>query len=79
MAANYIPLIVYAREENMANPAVTTDVLPGIQDGYNFAISDYLGADIPCYQPMQTDLPNGMSLNDSEVRFSDIVIHHVEA
>jgi hypothetical protein len=66
VAANYIPLIVYAREENMANPAVTTDVLPGIQDGYNFAISDYLGADIPCYQPMQTDLPNGMSLNDSE-------------
>ncbi|EAY94162.1 hypothetical protein OsI_15937 [Oryza sativa Indica Group] len=55
-----------AKEENMANPAVTTDVLPGIQDGYNFAISDYLGADIPCYQPMQTDLPNGMSLSDSE-------------
>uniref|UniRef100_A0A0E0KQS7 Uncharacterized protein n=1 Tax=Oryza punctata TaxID=4537 RepID=A0A0E0KQS7_ORYPU len=55
-----------ANEENMVNPAVTTDVLPGIQDGYNLAISDYLGADIPCYQPMQTDLPNGMSLNDSE-------------
>uniref|UniRef100_A0A0D9W515 Uncharacterized protein n=1 Tax=Leersia perrieri TaxID=77586 RepID=A0A0D9W515_9ORYZ len=57
---------MYASEENMTNPSVSTDVLPGIQDGYNLGISDYLGADIPCYQPMQSDLPNGMSLNDSE-------------
>ncbi|KAL5216493.1 hypothetical protein ABZP36_007894 [Zizania latifolia] len=58
--------VIYASGENVMNPTVNTDVLPCIQDGYNFAISDYLGADIPCYQSMQTDLHSGMSLNDSE-------------
>uniref|UniRef100_J3LXZ0 Uncharacterized protein n=1 Tax=Oryza brachyantha TaxID=4533 RepID=J3LXZ0_ORYBR len=56
----------YASEENMMNPDMSTDAIPDIQDGYNLAISDYLGADISCYQSMQTDLHNGMSLNDSE-------------
>jgi hypothetical protein len=34
------------------------DVMPGMQDGYNFTLSDYLGSDI-CYQ-MQTDLQAGV-------------------
>jgi hypothetical protein len=34
------------------------DVMPAMQDGYNFTLSDYLGSDI-CYQ-MQTDLQAGV-------------------
>jgi len=58
--------MVYSSMENMANPPTNTDALHGIQDGYNLAISDYLGADMPCYQSIQTDLQDGMDLNGSE-------------
>ncbi|XP_062225660.1 uncharacterized protein At4g26450-like [Phragmites australis] len=58
--------MVYSSMENMMNPPVNTDVLHGIQDGYSLAISDYLGADMPCYQSIQTDLQAGMGLNGSE-------------
>jgi hypothetical protein len=60
--------------ENMTNPPTNTDALHGIQDGYNLAISDYLGADMPCYQSIQT---TGMDLNGSEVRFLAIFSHHI--
>ena len=63
--------------DNMANPPTNTDALHGIQDGYNLAISDYLGADMPCYQSIQTDLQDGMDLNGSEVRFTAIFSHHI--
>jgi len=59
--------------ENMTNPPTNTDALHGIQDGYGLAISDYLGADMPCYQSIQTDLQAGMDLNGSEVRFPAIL------
>jgi len=58
--------IVYSSMENMTNPPTNTDALHGIQDGYGLAISDYLGADMPCYQSIQTDLQAGMDLNGSE-------------
>ncbi|CAN6228126.1 unnamed protein product [Urochloa humidicola] len=57
--------MVYSME-NMTNPPTNTDALHGIQDGYSLAISDYLGADMPCYQSIQTDLQAGMDLNGSE-------------
>lgn len=58
--------MVYSSMENMMNPPANTDALHGIQDGYSLAISDYLGADMPCYQSLQTDLQAGMDLNVSE-------------
>ncbi|RLM74464.1 uncharacterized protein C2845_PM15G08450 [Panicum miliaceum] len=58
--------MVYSSMENMTNPSTDTDALHGIQDGYGLAISDYLGADIPCYQSIQTDLQAAMDLNGSE-------------
>lgn len=66
--------MVYSSMENMTNPPTNTDALHGIQDGYNLAISDYLGADMPCYQSIQT---TGMDLNGSEVRFLAIFSHHI--
>jgi hypothetical protein len=63
---------VYSSVENMTNPSTDTDALHVIQDGYGLAISDYLGADMPCYQSIQTDLQAGMDLNGSEVRFPAI-------
>jgi hypothetical protein len=50
------------------DPSIHTDVLPGIQDGYSLAFSDFLGADISCYPSMQSDLHAGICVNDSEVR-----------
>ncbi|CAL5016974.1 unnamed protein product [Urochloa decumbens] len=58
--------MVYSSMENMTNPPTNTDALHGIQDGYSLAISDFLGADMPCYQSIQTDLQAGMDLNGSE-------------
>ncbi|KAJ1271017.1 hypothetical protein BS78_06G096500 [Paspalum vaginatum] len=58
--------MAYSSMENMMNPPANTDALHGIQDGYSLAISDYLGADMPCYQSIQTDLQAGMDLNGSE-------------
>ncbi|PAN38151.1 hypothetical protein PAHAL_7G150700 [Panicum hallii] len=58
--------MVYSSVENMTNPSTDTDALHVIQDGYGLAISDYLGADMPCYQSIQTDLQAGMDLNGSE-------------
>uniref|UniRef100_A0A0E0CLS7 Uncharacterized protein n=1 Tax=Oryza meridionalis TaxID=40149 RepID=A0A0E0CLS7_9ORYZ len=52
--------------DNMMGPVVHSGDLPGIQDGYNLAISDYLGGDIPCYPSMQSDLHGGIGANDSE-------------
>lgn len=57
--------MIYSSMENMMNPAVNNDVLPDIQDGYNLAISDYFGAEMPCYQSIQTDIHAEMGLNDS--------------
>jgi hypothetical protein len=51
------------------NPPANTNVLHGVQDGFSIAIPDYLGADMSCYQSIQTDLRAGMGLNDSGVRF----------
>ncbi|RLM66498.1 uncharacterized protein C2845_PM16G07750 [Panicum miliaceum] len=58
--------MVYSSMENMSNPPTNTDALHGIQDGYSLGISDYLGADMPVYQSIQTDLQAGMDLNGSE-------------
>jgi hypothetical protein len=64
--------------ESMMNPPpVNTDALHGIQDGYSLAISDYLGADMSCYQSIQAELQDGMDLNGSEVRFPAIFSHQV--
>ena len=63
----------------MMNPPVNTDVLHGIQDGYSLAISDYIGADMPCYQSIERDLQAGMGLNGSEVRFPAIFSHRIDA
>ncbi|KAK3144754.1 hypothetical protein QOZ80_4AG0317410 [Eleusine coracana subsp. coracana] len=57
--------MIYPSMENMMNPPLNTNILQGVQDGYNIAIPDYLGADMPCYQSIQTDLQAGMGLNDS--------------
>ncbi|CAL5032079.1 unnamed protein product [Urochloa decumbens] len=58
--------MVYSSMENMTNPPMNDDALHGIQDGYSLGISDFLGADVPCYQSIQTDLQAGMDLNGSE-------------
>lgn len=47
---------------------IHTEVLPGVQDGYSLAFSDFLSSDIPCYPSMQSDLHAGIGANDSEVR-----------
>nr|CAB3446841.1 unnamed protein product [Digitaria exilis]CAB3450000.1 unnamed protein product [Digitaria exilis] len=52
--------------DSMMDPGIYTDVLPGIQDGYSLALSDFLGADIPCYPSMQSDLHAGIGVNSSE-------------
>lgn len=57
------------------DPGIYTDVLPGIQDGYSLALSDFLGADIPCYPSMQSDLHAGIGVNGSEVRLPYTFIH----
>lgn len=57
--------------DNMIDPVVHSGDLPGIQDGYNLAISDYLGADIPCYPSMQSDLHADLGATGSEVRHPD--------
>lgn len=59
--------MVYSNMDNMIDPTVNTSILPGMQDGYNLAIPDFLGADMPCYPPIQTDLHAEMGLNGSEV------------
>ncbi|KAL5211290.1 hypothetical protein ABZP36_022137 [Zizania latifolia] len=58
--------IICSSMDNMVDPVVHSNDLPGIQDGYNLAISDYLGDDIPCYTSMQSDLHTGIVANDSE-------------
>ena len=50
--------------------SVNTNIFPGTQDGYNIAIPDFLGADMPCYPPLHADLHAEMGLNDPEVRFA---------
>ncbi|KAL5668425.1 hypothetical protein ACJX0J_020646, partial [Zea mays] len=54
--------------DSMMDPGhgIHTDILPGIQDGYSLAFSDFLGSDIPCYPSMQSDLHAGIGANDSE-------------
>jgi hypothetical protein len=63
--------MICSNMDNMMGPVVHSGDLPGIQDGYNLAISDYLGGDIPCYPSMQSDLHGGIGANDSEVRHPD--------
>ncbi|EEC73373.1 hypothetical protein OsI_07607 [Oryza sativa Indica Group] len=58
--------MICSNMDNMMGPVVHSGDLPGIQDGYNLAISDYLGGDIPCYPSMQSDLHGGIGANDSE-------------
>lgn len=53
---------------------IHTDVLPGLQDGYSLAFSDFLGSDIPCYPSMQSDLHAGIGANDPEVRTGGCLI-----
>lgn len=69
--------MVYSSMEGMMNPPTNTDALHGIQDGYGLGISDYLGADMSCYQSIQTELQHGMDLNGSEVSFPAIFSHHI--
>ncbi|WOL04094.1 hypothetical protein Cni_G12815 [Canna indica] len=55
--------------ENVLNHTTHSDDLPVIQDTYSLAISDYLGADIPCSPSGQADLNNlqvGMGLHGPE-------------
>ncbi|KAK3158148.1 hypothetical protein QOZ80_2AG0133470 [Eleusine coracana subsp. coracana] len=52
--------------DNIMHPGLHTDVLPGIPDSYGLAFSDFLGADIPCYPPIQSDLHSGIGASDSE-------------
>lgn len=59
--------MVYSSIDTMMHPAVNTNIFPGLQDDYNLAIPDFLGADIPCYPPIQTDVHAEMGLNESEV------------
>lgn len=58
--------MVCSSMDSMMDPGIHTDVLPGIQDGYSLAFSDFLGADISCYPSMQSDLHAGIGVNDSE-------------
>ncbi|PWZ44250.1 hypothetical protein Zm00014a_019682 [Zea mays] len=58
--------MVYSSMEGSMNPPANNDALHGIPDGYSLAISDYLGADMSCYQSIQTELQGGMNLNGSE-------------
>uniref|UniRef100_A0ACD5UPQ5 Uncharacterized protein n=1 Tax=Avena sativa TaxID=4498 RepID=A0ACD5UPQ5_AVESA len=59
--------MVYSSIDTMMHPAVNTNIFPGLQDDYNLAIPDFLGADMPCYPPIQTDVHAEMGLNESEV------------
>lgn len=59
--------MVYPSMDNMMNSSVNTNIFPGTQDGYNIAIPDFLGADMPCYPPLHADLHAEMGLNDPEV------------
>ena len=61
--------MVYSSMDTMMHPAVNTNIFPGMQDDYNLAIPDFLGADMPCYPPIETDVHAEMGLNESEVRF----------
>ncbi|CAM0904628.1 unnamed protein product [Alopecurus aequalis] len=59
--------MVYSNMDTMMHPAVNTNIFPGLQDDYNLAIPDFLGADMPCYPPIQTDVHAEMGLNEPEV------------
>ncbi|VAH32423.1 unnamed protein product [Triticum turgidum subsp. durum] len=59
--------MVYPSMDNMMSSSVNTNIFPGTQDGYNIAIPDFLGADMPCYPPLHADLHAEMGLNDPEV------------
>ncbi|TVU29765.1 hypothetical protein EJB05_21350 [Eragrostis curvula] len=52
--------------DNIMHSGLQTDALPGIQDSYSLAFSDFINADIPCYPPVQSDLHAGIGANDSE-------------
>lgn len=61
--------------ENMLHQDGHRDVIPGIQDGYSLAISDYLGADI-C-PTIQADLQGGIHLHGPEVRVIALSLYSV--
>jgi hypothetical protein len=69
--------MVYSSMDGLMNPRANTDALHGIQDGYSLAISYYLGSDMSCYQPMQTELQGGMNLNGSKLHFPAIFNYHI--
>jgi hypothetical protein len=54
---------------------VWVDILPGHQDSYNLAFSNFLGADIACYPPMQYDIHAGIGASSSEVRLPGTLIY----
>ncbi|CAN6272995.1 unnamed protein product [Urochloa humidicola] len=58
--------MVCSNMDNMMDPGIHIDVLPGIQDGYSLAFTDFLGADMSCYPSTQSDLHAGLGVNDSE-------------
>ena len=69
--------MVYSSMEGSMNPLANNDALHGIPDGYSLAISDYLGADMSCYQSIQTELQGGMNLNGLKLGFRAIFCYHI--
>jgi len=60
---------IYPNLDSFLNQPEHAD-LPGIQDGYSLAISEFLGSDISRCPSVPSDLNNlqtGMSLDDAEV------------
>ncbi|WVZ75087.1 hypothetical protein U9M48_023178 [Paspalum notatum var. saurae] len=57
--------------DSMMDPGIHNDVLPGIQDGYSLAFSDFLGPDMPCYASMQSDLHSGIVANEGITGMDD--------
>jgi hypothetical protein len=60
--------------DNIMHPGLHADILPGLQDSYGLAFSDFLSDDIPCYPPMQSELHAGIGASNSEVRLPGTLI-----
>ncbi|XP_077222318.1 uncharacterized protein At4g26450 isoform X2 [Tasmannia lanceolata] len=61
---------MYSNLESFFNHAEHTDDIPNVQDGYNFAISELLGTDVPNCSSVPTgisDVQNEMNLHNEEV------------
>jgi hypothetical protein len=66
--------MVCSSMDNIMHPGLHADVLPGLQDSYGLAFSDFLSADIACYPLMQPDHHAGIGASDSEVRLPGTLI-----